>query len=74
MKTGKTTLETSGKDDELHSKRVRKMMNYTQNECKISPPRLLTFFRRLFCSAPQRQTSKCERQLPLCLKVKKTEK
>ncbi len=28
----KTTLETSGEDVELHSKRVEKMGNYTRNE------------------------------------------
>jgi hypothetical protein len=30
----KTTLETSGKDVKLHSKRVEKIRNYTQNELK----------------------------------------
>ncbi len=29
----KTTLETSGEDVKLHSKRVEKMYNYTRNEC-----------------------------------------
>ncbi len=36
---GKTTLETSGEDVKLHSKRVEKMWNYTQNEwrrCKTT--------------------------------------
>ncbi len=30
----KTTLETSGKDVKLHSKRVEKMRNYTRDEWK----------------------------------------
>ncbi len=30
----KTTLETSGKDAKLHSKRVEKMQNYTRNGWK----------------------------------------
>ncbi len=29
---GETTLETSGKDDKLHSKRGEKTTNYTRNE------------------------------------------
>ncbi len=29
---GKNTLETSGEDVKLHSKRVEKTLNYTQNE------------------------------------------
>jgi hypothetical protein len=29
---GETTLETSGEDEKLHSKRVEKMKNYTRNE------------------------------------------
>jgi hypothetical protein len=32
LKKGKTTLETSGEDDNIHSKRVEKMINYTRNE------------------------------------------
>ncbi len=32
----KTTLETSGEDVKLHSKRVEKMPNYTRNECSFS--------------------------------------
>jgi hypothetical protein len=38
-KTGKSTLETSGEDVKLHSKRVEKIQNYTRNEwrrCKIT--------------------------------------
>ena len=31
----KTTLETSGEDVKLHSKRVEKMWNYTRNECNL---------------------------------------
>jgi hypothetical protein len=30
----KSTLETSGEDEKLHSKRVEKMKNYTRNEWK----------------------------------------
>ena len=30
--TGQTTLETSGEDAKIHSKRVEKMLNYTRNE------------------------------------------
>ncbi len=30
----KTTLETSGEDVNLHSKRVENMQNYTRNECE----------------------------------------
>ncbi len=36
---GGTTLETSEKDDKIHSKRVRKMIKYTRNEwrrCQIT--------------------------------------
>jgi superfamily II DNA/RNA helicase len=29
----KITLETSGKDVKIHSKRVGKMLNYTRKEC-----------------------------------------
>jgi hypothetical protein len=30
--SGKVTLETSGEEDKLHSKRVEKRTNYTRNE------------------------------------------
>jgi hypothetical protein len=33
-KRSKTTLETSGKDQKLHSKRVEKIKKYTPNEWK----------------------------------------
>jgi hypothetical protein len=38
----KTTLETSGKDVKLHSKRVEKMSNYTRNECELPLVTLVT--------------------------------
>jgi rRNA 2'-O-methyltransferase fibrillarin len=33
---GETTLETSGEDYKIHSKRVGKTLKYTRNECKFS--------------------------------------
>jgi hypothetical protein len=35
---GKSTLETSGEDVKLHSKRVEKMIKYTRNEWRRSKP------------------------------------
>jgi fibrillarin-like rRNA methylase len=35
---GNNTLQTSGEDVKLHSKRVEKMQNHTQNECEDAKP------------------------------------